>query len=160
MKILIHKGDLLTSEHQVIIHGCNARGVMGRGIALAIRLNWPEVFYEYKKQFDKNGLKLGEIIPVTVKNKTVVNIITQDHYNNNGPDHVYLDYEGLRKGLYSLKEYLDKHKYTSFGMPLIGAGLANGKWPLIEKIINEVFEDTSITPNLYVLDYSVITDSF
>ena len=37
MKIIYKQGDLLEAEEVVIVHGCNAQGVVGSGVALAIR---------------------------------------------------------------------------------------------------------------------------
>lgn len=33
MKIIYKQGDLLSCPERVILHGCNAQGVMGSGIA-------------------------------------------------------------------------------------------------------------------------------
>lgn len=35
------KGNLLDITSGVIVHGCNMRGVMGSGVALAIRNKYP-----------------------------------------------------------------------------------------------------------------------
>ena len=41
--------DITTERHGLIIHGVNCQGVMGSGVALAIRNKWPVVYDEYKK---------------------------------------------------------------------------------------------------------------
>ena len=41
------EGDLLKTNVEVIIHQTNCKGVMGAGIALQIKNNYPEVFKYY-----------------------------------------------------------------------------------------------------------------
>ena len=50
MKII--KGDLLNETTGLIAHGVNCQGVMGKGIALAIKKKYPQVFIDYKQYFD------------------------------------------------------------------------------------------------------------
>ncbi len=34
-------GDIRCVSSGIIVHGCNAQGVMGSGVALALRTTWP-----------------------------------------------------------------------------------------------------------------------
>ena len=40
-------GDLLDSEAQTLVNAVNCAGVMGKGIALAFKRRFPEMFTEY-----------------------------------------------------------------------------------------------------------------
>ena len=40
--IRYEKGDVLTTNDDIIIHGCNSAGVMGAGVALAIKRKYPK----------------------------------------------------------------------------------------------------------------------
>ena len=46
MNIIYKQGDLLECSEQVIVHGCNAQGVMGSGVAKVTTLT--EVFTTLK----------------------------------------------------------------------------------------------------------------
>ena len=46
-KIEYIRGDIITSLDDHIVHGCNAQGVMGSGVAKALRDEWPQIFKPY-----------------------------------------------------------------------------------------------------------------
>lgn len=41
--------DITTATRGIVVHGVNCQGVMGSGVALAIRTKWPQIFESYKK---------------------------------------------------------------------------------------------------------------
>ena len=82
-KIKFYNGDLLDSTAGIIAHQVNARGVMGSGVALAIKTKYPEVFKSYREFFETGNLKLGKVdFAKTNDGKIVANIkhgITKDY---------------------------------------------------------------------------------
>lgn len=128
-------GDMLENVKEgYIIHGCNAQGVMGAGIAKLIKSYWPEVYQEYMRVHETTGLKLGTIIPVSVSpDLMIVNCITQD---NCGTDRRHVSYDAVTQCAERLNEFVDAMRYKPIiHTPLIGAGLAGGDWGIIEMIL-------------------------
>ena len=146
------KGDLVKSDCDVIIHGCNCFCNMGAGIAKQIRETYPEA-YETDKlttRGDKN--KLGQISYTRVVNKYfpdkvvyVVNAYTQFTYGRKDGE-IYADYIAIREAMVRINElFSDTHDVQfKIGLPKIGAGLARGDWNIISKTIDEVFGDRKI----------------
>jgi O-acetyl-ADP-ribose deacetylase (regulator of RNase III) len=127
-------GDLLGAPQKVIIHGCNAQGVMGSGVAVQIRNKWPNVYKLYELEHKTFGLKLGTIIPVeTPDGKIIVNCITQDNFGRSGER--FVDYDAIKNCFDQLNDKVDAWEVTEIAMPRIGAGLGGGDWPTIEDII-------------------------
>jgi len=95
MKIIYRKGDLLECSERIILHGCNAQGRMGSGVAKAIRNRYPEAFNAYALQHQDYGLKLGTIVWAECHDgRLVVNCITQQFY---GREHrLYCSYDAIR----------------------------------------------------------------
>lgn len=141
MAIKLVQGDLLSAKG-IIIHGCNAQGVMGSGVALAIRQKWPIAYEKYRVAHATYGLGLGDIQLVNVSDEVVVvNAITQEYFGKSGYRYVNYDaiascFTGLNK---LLKEKKLKHNVVNF--PRIGAGLGGGDWEIIEKIIDRTLDD-------------------
>ena len=147
MKIIYKQGDLLECSEDVIVHGCNAQGVMGSGVAKAIKEKYPTAFYFYQKEY-KQGV--GYIIPVNVADcKVVINAITQEYYGRN-KNVVYADYDGIAICFRDINKWCKMKGVNKIALPKIGAGLANGDWNIIEKIIEE--ECTDVQPVVYVLE--------
>jgi O-acetyl-ADP-ribose deacetylase (regulator of RNase III) len=136
------KGNLVLSDdnHGFIVHGCNAQGVMGGGIALAIKQRWPKVYVTYR-----NDLRMGSAVPVMVdQDRVVINAITQRYYNGHPKAHIgrQVDYEAILQcfeKINDLPKYYPKIK-PILHFPSIGAGLGGGDWDVIAEII-----DTTIT---------------
>lgn len=156
MKIEYKIGDLLVDgladDLEFIAHGCNAQGVMGSGIARSIKDKWPVVFEEYQK----SKTILGGIVTVQTPEVVDINCITQEFYGRD-KNVVYCSYEEIRSCIQEIDSFicylvcLDRldNKPVKVGMPMIGAGLANGDWDIISKIIEE--ESRHFQPVVYKL---------
>ena len=152
MKIIYRQGDLLQTPETVICHGCNARGSMGAGFALAVRKTYPVAFDRYRAVFLDQGkrLELGQCIWVDCPDgRTVINAVTQADYGRD-PNVVYVSYDAVS----AVMQQIDVWTKTRGGaqtvaFPKIGAGLANGDWSVIEKIIET--EARYFQPVVYTL---------
>ncbi len=149
MKI-VH-GDLielaLTGRFDVIVHGCNCFCAMGGGIARTIKTVFPAAFEADCETVSGDRDKLGTCTvaycPTDTNTVTVVNAYTQ--YDYAGPG-VLVDYDALTQCLqWVARTYPDR----CIGLPRIGAGLAGGDWPHIEKIIETTLAHTEYTVVLF-----------
>ncbi len=149
------KGDLLTAKG-LILHGVNCQGVMGSGVALAIRNKWPEVFQAYVYYVGGCGgpenadSYIGTVHFVGTKDESVVvaNCFTQNRYGKDGKK--YASYDAIDSCMQSVREYLERNADEPVNFPLIGCGLGGLHWPVVREIIEHRIPDT-FTKNLYVL---------
>lgn len=160
MQIQYKTGDLLTASEPVIVHGCNAQGVMGSGVAKLIRAKYPGAYDAYEARHKTRGLRLGEVIWADCSGHIVANAVTQEYYGRDGRR--YADYDAIERAFTSLNEVaLATHDYkgertppppkiTAIAMPLIGAGLAGGSWKTISEIIERCSRD--FQPVVYLID--------
>lgn len=143
MKIIYKTGDLLDCTEPWILHGCNCQGVMGSGVAKAIRDKYPSAYDVYKVWEDQNGLELGGVIFAEQDDgKTIFNGLTQNFYGRDGK--CYVDYNAVREVIEAIDDYAAKHYAAKdvgympiVAMPKIGAGLGGGDWKFISTIIEE-----------------------
>jgi O-acetyl-ADP-ribose deacetylase (regulator of RNase III) len=134
MKINYTKGDLLSVTSGLIVHGCNAQGVMGSGVALAVRQKYPKAYNDYRTAIFENFLGLGEVQFVKVSEDLFVcNAVTQEFYGRDNK--VYVSYEAIRS-VFQVVFSLVTEEYT-VSIPKIGAGLGGGSWEKILQIIKE-----------------------
>lgn len=138
MKLI--KGNLLDTECYQIAHGCNAQGVMGSGVAKAIRDEWPEVYEFYRNAYDSRGLSLGEIITVPLNNgkKIVHNCITQDKFGRSGEK--FVNYGALAKCLLTISQKSDTvtERYNAVAIPEIGCGLGGGDIGILYELCADI----------------------
>ena len=153
MKIIYRKGDLLECEEKVVVHGCNAQGVMGAGVARAIKEKHFRAYTQYKREvvanqkYNKTGISLlGKVIWAVCGDKVIGNAITQEFYGR-APIR-YCSYDAIRKCMQHINQYI-REEGGSVAMPRIGAGLAGGDWEIISQIIEE--ESTNFQPVVYEL---------
>lgn len=144
-------GNLLESPHRLILHGCNAQGVMGSGIAKQIRKKYPQAFEEYYAAYEKDMLWLGDVIFADCEDKIIANGITQQYYGRGGE--CFVSYEAINNVMEDTHDYALKHGLEHVDMPLIGAGLGGGSWKKISSIIEDRF--TNVIPVVYTLDDNI-----
>lgn len=133
-------GNLFSSLAPYIMHQVNAQGVMGAGIAKNIREDISnDDFMKYRNYVKNFGAdSLGKVIPtksLSNPDRTYLNVVGQLNYGRD-PNTVYTDYDALRMAFSKIANHYPEG--TEIAMPYgMGAGLANGDWNIIEKLINE-----------------------
>lgn len=139
MTIETRYGDMLALKRGILVHGCNVKGAMGAGIALAIKQRYPSVYRVYREAFEREGLALGTItFDEPEPDLIIVNAVTQDHWQHSDPTVVLADYEAIEQAFRLIRGIaLDRKLPVHF--PLIGCGLARGDWnevaPRIERAL-------------------------
>lgn len=150
MKIEYVKGDLFSTEHKYILHGCNSLGVMGSGVAKTVRQLYPNAYDAYNIWCSR-GFKLGKFLAVTCGDKVIINAVTQQRYGKvseqQGPNPVrYVSYDAVAE---IFSELDSNYAGVTIAMPLIGCALGGGSWSVISAIIEA--ECKTIQPIVYQL---------
>ena len=133
------RGDLiklaLEGVFDVIVHGCNCQCVMGKGIALAIKQQFPQAYAADQATIRGSREKLGTISKAEIelgdRRLIVINGYTQFDYRGSG---VKADYDAIRSVMRLVRRDFSGLR---IGYPKIGAGLAGGDWNRISAIIDE-----------------------
>ena len=150
-KIQYVTGNVLEAPQPIIVHQVNCQGVMGSGVAKAIRDKYPEVYMRYNdyvldhldiEDFHSSRLLGRTFLTQGKDGKIIANVFGQDHFIPRGIRHT--SYDALEKGLQQLKNDTD----GDLAMPRIGCGLGGGDWHIVSAIIESVFDDR----NIYVYD--------
>ena len=180
LKIIETKGDLLKSNATFICHQTNCLGIMGGGIALQVKNQYPEVFKTYKDVCSSFGWQfcLGKCQIINkVTGESVIlrdNSLTRNEFfskdakyicncfgqNGIGNNVRQTDYNALKHSFEHLinlvKDYYDE---ISIAIPYkIGCGLAGGDWEIVLPMIIETLESMSELYNkdivLEIVEYS------
>lgn len=145
------RDDIVNTTAPIIAHGCNMQGVMGSGVAKALRSKWPEIFTVYNCKCLDRFFDLGDVDLVRLNTETspfyVANILTQFNYGNDGKK--YASYEALIKGLNNLALIMTLEIGWTYSvenrkvvaMPFIGCGLGGLIKSAVIELIQEILVD-------------------
>lgn len=151
------KGDATapsTKGPQIIAHVCNDLGGWGKGFVLALSKRFPEperAFRAWHRERAHNDFALGAAQLVLVgRDLWVANMVGQHGKARKGDVGAPpVRYEAIERALQRVGDWALEHR-ASVHMPRIGAGLAGGKWPLIEPLIIQTLCERDI--NVWVYD--------
>ena len=138
------EGDVVDISCDIILHQVNCKGIMGSGVALAVRQKYPNVYEDYVKLTSKftgqsNGL-LGYTQYVgTPDNKIVANMFTQDGLGG-GKRHT--EYDHMKTALTKLNtDYPGKTVALPYKM---GSDRGGGEWSKVLELIKENLTDMKV----------------
>lgn len=136
MKIEYRQGDLFSTDIELILHGCNAKGVMGSGVAKVVKQSFPDTYEAYALWCSK-GFRLGQYLAIAERGKIIINAVTQQNYGKvveqTGPNPIrYVSYDAVAEIMHSLNTV---YAGSIIAMPRIGAALGGGDWSVISAII-------------------------
>lgn len=154
MEIKNIDGNLLDSTAEYIVHQVNCLGVMGSGVALAIRNKWPVVCEEYEKLF-KNSDEwsrelLGRIQIVKVNEvQSVVNLFGQASC---GYGERFTSYDAVDDALRKLSKNCKENGIKSIALPYrMSSDRGGANWNIILEMVKQHFNDLDITVEIWKL---------
>lgn len=167
-------GNLFDSDANFIVHQTNCLGVMGSGVAAQVADRYPHVekaYVKYVKHCNKNKIEmLGTVqyVPVdtwamvmvdTMKNENVeaydskyqyiVNLFGQKNF---GMDEQQTDLTAMKMAFLDIREKAEKIGAT-VAMPYrIGSYRGGADWNDVYKIIQDVFDKSSVDVEIWRYD--------
>lgn len=143
-EIMIAKqsGNLFSADVEALVNTVNTVGVMGKGVALQFKKNFPANFKEYKRLCELGDLVTGKVFVFhtgTIYNpKYIINFPTKEHWRANSR------LEFIVSGLKSLVDEIRKLGIKSVAIPPLGCGNGGLSWkdvfPLIEAAFDQIPE--------------------
>ena len=153
-------GNLLDAPQICIAHQVNCQGVMGSGVAKAIKEKYPKVYKHYKGYCDIKTSKelLGtsqEVYVGEIGERIVINLFGQQFYGYDGC--CYTSYTALTTALDSaFKIIVRENDY--YGDPLeiavpykMGCDRGGGDWKIVSKILEELSDKYDVDVYIYSL---------
>lgn len=141
------QGDLLQSDAEALVNAVNTVGVMGKGIALQFKNQYPENYKVYKAACNKGALIVGTILIVKdgdlFNQKFIVNFPTKQHWRS--PSEISY----IQDGLIALKKAIREYDIQSIAIPPLGCGLGGLDWNVVKAMIIEALQDLDINIAIY-----------
>ena len=122
-------GDILGEAAEALVNTVNCVGVMGRGLALQFKRNFPENFAAYARACREGRVQPGLLFLHREHGRWVINFPTKRHWKN--PSRM----EDIELGLRALTSELAYHRIESVAVPALGAGLGGLPWSRVRPVI-------------------------
>ncbi len=147
-------GNILESEAQALINTVNTVGVMGKGIALQFKNNFPNNFKNYAKLCKAKTFNIGDLIVfeeenLTVGKKIIVNFPTKTDWRKPS------EYDYIEKGLIELKKVISEREIKSIAIPPLGAGNGGLNWNRVKEIIENYLSDLNCAIYVFEPNFAV-----
>lgn len=131
----IIKGNLLAAPTQALVNTVNTVGVMGKGIALQFKENFPNNFKLYERASKEGEVKIGKMF-VTRENtlegeKIIVNFPTKTEWYRKS------QYNYIEEGLKDLVQVIKEYKIKSVAIPPLGCGNGGLKWDRVKLLLEQ-----------------------
>lgn len=131
------KGDLFQAPAQVLTNAVNCEGVMGAGIALRFKKQFPKMFADYAARCKIGELKIGKPYLYEDDSVQILNFPTKRDWRS--PSQLADVEAGLK---YLSEHYADMGIY-SLAMPALGCGLGGLEWEEVKALISKYLSDLS-----------------
>ena len=142
--IRVLQGNLLESKAQTLVNTVNCVGVMGKGIALQFKKQFPAMFKDYVQRCESGSVRLGEPY---LWNPTfppwILNFPTKDHWRSvarlsditAGVDHIAKNYQ--------------EWGIESLAVPPLGCGEGQLEWSIVGPTLYRELGQLDVAVELY-----------
>ncbi|WP_244406181.1 type II toxin-antitoxin system antitoxin DNA ADP-ribosyl glycohydrolase DarG [Methylocella silvestris] len=119
-------GDILRADVEALVNTVNCVGIMGRGIALQFKNDFPENFKAYEAACKREEVQPGEMFVFETRTMTnpkfIINFPTKRHWRGKSR------MEDIDSGLKALVEEIRVRGIRSIAIPPLGSGLGGLNW--------------------------------
>ena len=141
--VRIMEGDLLKSGAQTLVNTVNTVGVMGKGVALAFKRRYPDMFRDYVRRCDGGQVKLGRPYVYAAADHLIVNFPTKAHWR------AVSRLDDIVAGLNFLEAHYRQWGITSIAVPPLGCGNGQLEWSVVGPTLHRHLSRLSIPVELY-----------
>lgn len=145
--LVYHRTSILTSQAQTVVNTVNTVGVMGKGLASALKARYPNMFKAYRKLCKEKRLDIGQLWLWKGADQWVLNFPTKKHWRN--PSKLSYIEAGLKKFVVSYEQ----RGIREIAFPRLGCGNGGLEWNDVRPLMEQYLSPLPIL--VYIHDYEV-----
>lgn len=147
-------GNILDSEAQALVNTVNTVGVMGKGLALQFKEQFPENYKKYRDECKRKALKVGQMF-ITTENtingqKIIVNFPTKTTWREPS------QYSYISTGLIALREEIATRGIKSIAIPPLGSRNGGLDWDRVKAMIVDALANVDCDIIIYEPNETII----
>ena len=132
------QGNLLACDAEAIVNTVNCAGVMGRGIALQFKKNFPENNDYYEAACKRNEVIPGKMLVYDTNSlfnpQFIINFPTKRHWR--GASRI----GDIEAGLVDLMGVIQARNISTIAVPPLGCGLGGLDWGAVKNLMESTFK--------------------
>jgi uncharacterized protein YwgA/O-acetyl-ADP-ribose deacetylase (regulator of RNase III) len=141
--VRILEGDLLKSNMHALVNTVNTVGIMGKGVALAFKRQYPDMYHDYVKRCSRGEVRLGEPYIYRANDHVIVNFPTKQHWRS------VSRLSDIEAGLDYLEHHYKEWQIKSLAVPPLGCGNGQLEWRVVGPILLRHLKRLDIPVELY-----------
>ncbi len=142
--VRVLKGDLFKSEAHTLVNTVNCVGVMGKGIALAFKGRFPDMYEDYVRRCEAGKVRLGH--PYLYRCPEAPHVLlfpTKGHWR------AFSRLDDIVAGLEVLATHADEWGIESLAVPPLGCGNGGLEWQVVGQMLHRHLSALRIPVELY-----------
>lgn len=141
-------GNILESKAEALVNTVNTVGVMGKGIALQFKNQFPHNFKVYKQACKDKSLSVGQLLVTEEESlltgkKVIINFPTKTHWR------LPSEYDYVSQGLEALVKIIQERGIRSIAIPPLGSGNGGLDWNKVKPMIIEAVQELDCEVYIY-----------
>ena len=137
--ITFTQGNLLEADVEAVVNTVNTVGIMGKGIALMFKEQFPRNFEAYTRACEGEEVCIGKMFVTESKDlfgpKWIINFPTKTHWR------VKTRLEWIEEGLQDLVRFINEKRIRSIAIPPLGCGNGGLDWHDVRPFIVAALEN-------------------
>ena len=146
--ITFRTGNLLQSNAFALVNTVNTVGVMGKGIALQFKNEFPHNYTVYREACKNHQLAVGQLLDVKDKSlllgeRLIINFPTKTHWR------LPSEYTYIGQGLQALTKLIISRQINHIAVPALGCGNGGLDWIIVKKMICQYLEPLNMAIEIF-----------
>lgn len=141
------QGNILESDATALVNTVNLVGVMGKGIALQFKNQFPHNYTLYQKACQEKAIGIGRLLVTEDQSvfgtKTIINFPTKKDWRKPS------EYSYIEEGLNDLIRVIEEYRITSIAIPPLGAGNGGLIWDKVKEMIESKLSHLDLAITVY-----------
>lgn len=149
--LIFKQGNLLDSKCYALVNTVNIVGVMGKGIALQFKNEFPHNYKVYRNACQNHQLQIGCLLTVDdhsllLGERLIINFPTKTHWR------LPSEYTYIEKGLIVLAKLSTDNDLKNIALPGLGCGNGGLVWVTVKEMIYKHLNDLDTLIEVYPPD--------
>lgn len=142
--ISVVKGDILNSQKHALVNTVNCVGVMGKGVALAFKHRYPDMYEDYVSRCQRGEVKLGQpYVYQESDGHVIVNFPTKSHWRT------VSRLSDIVEGIRYIGAHCEEWGIESIAVPPLGCGNGQLEWKVVGPTLHHELSLLAIDVELY-----------